>query len=411
MKPGILIYCQYLVGIGHLVRTVEIIRHLVPDCRIGLVGGGQPTEFPLPMGVEAFELPALWVDRGKLKACDSADSLKSVKKRRKKLLLACFESFQPDCLVTEMFPFSKRKMAFELLPLLDYAKSTRPEIPIVCSLRDIFMAKPVRSEKRARKEALRCAWANRYYDLVLHHSDPRVHSMRESLFRASRLECEVRSTGFVAQTLPAGAELSLEDQAALGRPEPMIIVSAGGGRFAGELEQSVVRAAEILEGAIPHHFHLFSGPFAKADDLAALERCTARLSNVSVRRFTPHLPAYMARAELSISLGGYNTTMNILSSQVRCLIYPFAQPHQAAEQGLRARKLERLGLLEVLDRESLAPRALAKRITEALGREPATHDLDLRGAERSAFYLKNLLFAKGRFEPRPFDLADLRTGT
>jgi len=75
-----------------------------------------------------------------------------------------------------------------------------------------------------------------------------------------------------------------------------------------------------------------------------------------VDRFTTDFGAYLAAADLSISMGGYNTTMNILAERVPALLWPFSRNR---EQGLRARRLADRGLLTVLQDTDLEPDRLA----------------------------------------------------
>lgn len=169
----------------------------------------------------------------------------------------------------------------------------------------------------------------------------------------------------------------------------MIVVSAGGGRFGYELMNAVIAASKILEFQIPHQIHLFTGPFMPEGQIAELQ--AAATSRVVVRRYTSHLIQYLERADLSISLGGYNTTMNILETGVRSLIFPEAGPEQTDEQTIRSEKLAAKGILGVLYRADLQPDRLAKRILNALLQQPVPHRFDLQGAERSACKLKELL--------------------
>ncbi len=392
MRPRILYYCQYLVGIGHMVRSAEVIRHLVQDCDVCLIGGGQSVpDFPFPDGVELVNLPELWVDGNELKALDEDAELEDVKADRRCQLLACFDRFKPDIVVTEMFPFSKVKLAYEVVDLLDHIQSTRPQTRVVCSLRDIFLANSLDSPGRDRKEKMMLDWANRYYDLILHHGDPTLQPMASCFSRVDQLTCEVFETGLVVQTPPSSDRMSADDAAALARPEPKIVVSAGGGRFGHDLVQACVGAARLLCHVIPHHFHVFAGPFLNEPEFAGFQRSVADQSNVTLRRFTPHLIDFMRSADLSISLGGYNTTMNILGTGVRALVFPQAPPYQTAEQTIRATKLEKMGLLDIIWPQLLSHYSVAQLIVDALKKPPATHSLDLRGAERSAARLVKLL--------------------
>ena len=69
--------------------------------------------------------------------------------RRRDLLLAAFADFRPDVVIIEAFPFGRRQVRFELLPLLDAVAAARPRPLLVCSLRDILQerSKPGRDEE------------------------------------------------------------------------------------------------------------------------------------------------------------------------------------------------------------------------------------------------------------------------
>ncbi|QYO64092.1 nitrilase-related carbon-nitrogen hydrolase [Leptolyngbya sp. 7M] len=128
---------------------------------------------------------------------------------------------------------------------------------------------------------------------------------------------------------------------------------------------------------------LYANQVGGTDDLAC--------ENLVIRRFTPHLIQYLERADLSISLGGYNTTMNILRTGVRSLIFPAASEEQTGEQTIRAEKLAQQGILDVLTTADLQPERLAEKILTVLQRPPASHSFDLQGADKSTARIKQLL--------------------
>ncbi len=108
---------------------------------------------------------------------------------------------------------------------------------------------------------------------------------------------------------------------------------------------------------------------------------------MEVTRFTPEFVSFLAAADLSISMAGYNTCMNILAAGVPSLVWPFAQNQ---EQRLRAEKLADLGLLTLLHEEDLKPLRLAVLMEEVLeaSRVPVTTKVKLDGAEETARWLE-----------------------
>ena len=95
---------------------------------------------------------------------------------------------------------------------------------------------------------------------------------------------------------------------------------------------------------------MFSGPFMERGEFSALKKMGGR--NVQIEQFSPDFLAYLAAADLSISMGGYNTTMNILATGVPALVWPFPQNR---EQRLRAGRLAKEGILKVIEDEDLRP--------------------------------------------------------
>lgn len=383
----VMFYCQYLAGMGHLVRSTEIIRSLVKEFQVCFVNGGRPISgFEFPAAVEVIHLPPILEEEGKLAAVDPLQSIEEVKQIRTQQLLQIFEHFRPDCLMIECFPFSKHKLKFELLPLLDRAKTV--DTPVVCSLRDLIMTQTLSATTWAKRYDKVRDLVNRYFDLVLVHSDPQLQQLEEQFPQIDQLNCEVYYTGYVAQSLPR-SPLSNEEAETLAHPTPMIVASAGGGKFGYELLHAVAIASAILEPTLPHRFQLFTGPFMPDKQVAQLQSLSN--SRLSVHRYTPHLLEYLKQADLSISLGGYNTTMNILRTGVRSLVFPAASEEQTGEQTIRARKLSERGVLSVLEVEDLQPDRLAETIVSCLQQAPVSHTFDLDGAEKAALRLKALL--------------------
>lgn len=388
----ILFYCQYLAGMGHLVRSTEIIRSLVKDFQVCFINGGQTIDgFAFPSGVEIVDLPALVEEGGKLKTANHADSIDDVKERRKQTLLNVFEQFQPDCLITECFPFSKHKLKFELLPLLDCANTSTRPVKVVCSLRDLIMTQSLTPKAWATKYDIVCEWINQYYDLILVHGDPQLQRLDTFFPKVNSLNCEVYHTGYVAQSVPEQIPLTAEDRIILNHAHPMIVASVGGGRFGYELLNAVVSASPILEQAIPHQIYAFTGPFMPDEQVSHLQRLSAHQKNITIRRYTAHLINYLNQAELSISLGGYNTTMNILRTGVRALVYSAASKEQAGEQTSRAAMLEKMGVLDLLQTDELVGDRMAQKVLACLDRNTTIHTCDLEGAEKTALRIKQLL--------------------
>jgi predicted glycosyltransferase len=374
----VLIYCQHVLGIGHLVRTLELARamqgHLVT-----LVLGGPPVSIPVPPHVRVVRLPALQMDAGfgELSPVDAGLSLAEVKERRAASLRRLVAATRPDILLVELFPFGRNLFSFELLPLLQGIRSgDLPGCRVVCSLRDILVEKRER-EKYEQRVVHRL---NTFFDAVLVHSDPTFIPLDATFTRVSDIAVPVVYTGFVSRRGDPRQGAALRRRLGVGG-EQLIVVSAGGGVVGSRLLEAAVQAYDHL--GVPAAMAVFTGPYLDDADFGRLRR--QQRQRLWVRRFSSHFPGWLQAADLSVSMGGYNTTMDVLAASTPALIYPFRQNR---EQAMRCDRLREAGTLETLDKEDLAPRELAARIGAVSSRTPpGPVRINLEGARATSDWL------------------------
>ncbi len=374
MKPRVLFYCQHVLGMGHMVRSREIVKGL-DDFDVCFVNGGEPVDgFAFPPGVRVVQLPPIRSD-AEFRDIDASEQLKA---ERRGTLLELLGRFDPDAVVIEMFPFGRRKFAFELVPLLDEIRRGGGRTGVICSVRDILVGK----RDQARHEDQACQLLNKYFDLVLVHSDPRFQELGETFLRAKDIRRPVEYTGFVTESVTY-------TPVAKRSRRPRLIASAGGGRVGFALLSAVVEASRRLAPARPHDLAVLTGPYLPDDEFSQLSALAAKSPWIQVDRFALDFVRRLAESDLLISMAGYNTCMNILSTGVRAMVYPFTG-NLNEEQTIRAKKLERLGFLETLEDNDLHPAQLASRIENALELPggPTSVQLDLAGVANTKALLK-----------------------
>ena len=379
-------YCQHVLGIGHLVRSAEIARAVSRDADVTFVSGGASVDrFPFPPGVKLVQLPPIETDEefGALRNCGSSHAIEQLQDLRRERLLGLFDEIRPDALVIELFPFGRKRFAFELIPLLERARNG--ETLVACSLRDILVEK----SDQAKHEERVCRIVNAYFDLILIHGDPAFQKLDATFHRVGDLQCDIRYTGLVQQEDPVS--MGGEDSTST---RPTIVASIGSGRYRqGQLLlENVIRAAVLLE-ELPHRFCVFAGPFIPQEVYEILKRVARQAGNVEVEKYSPNFIQLLKRADLSISMGGYNTIMNLLATGVRSLVYPYTANNDQ-EQYIRAKKLESLGAVELLHPEMLHPDLLASKIAGMLAKTPARLAFDMNGAANTAQILRSTLSAR-----------------
>ena len=93
----------------------------------------------------------------------------------------------------------------------------------------------------------------------------------------------------------------------------------------------------------------------------------------------PSLRPVLESSSLSVSQCGYNTALDLLQAGVPALVVPFAEGRED-EQRVRARRLEALGAVRVLDPDELTGARLADELMATRSFTPAPIALDLDGA-------------------------------
>lgn len=385
----VVFYCQHVLGVGHVFRSLEIVRTLA-DHEVVMVTGGAEVAFDPPPNMIHERLPGLMMspDFTTFIPMEPGADIDQVRARRIERFRHVMDQYRPDVLLVELFPFGRRSFRFELLPVLAGVRAGEwGPCKAACSLRDILVEKPDPAKYARRVLSM----LNPHFDLVLVHADPALVTLDETFPAVADIAPPVRYTGYVARRPEPGAGAALRRELGLGGT-PLIVASAGGGQVGNELVRAAIRASVLVSETRPHALHAFTGPYAAGADH---DRCLALAADhphITVRRFTGRFPAYLDAADLSISLGGYNTTMNLLAADTYGLILPFAQNR---EQTMRARRLQDHSAVGLLTPQDLDPDRLAARITHALTRTTAATPLDLDGATTTARLLQDLAGAGG----------------
>ena len=191
-------------------------------------------------------------------------------------------------------------------------------------------------------------------------------------------------TGFVAQQVSPDAGLKKRRALNLSESDRLIVASVGGGKVGFPLLQAVCDAYQGMRVTDPDlYLMIFAGPFM---DEKEYQRLLADADDrLRVRRFSSNFLSYLAAADLSMSMAGYNTCMNIFAAETPALLWPFAQNR---EQGMRAERLASIGAVEILKDRDLHKDRLANRMTAAMSAKWRMSDrIDLDGAKKTAQWL------------------------
>jgi len=258
------------------------------------------------------------------------------KQERRDNLLAIYDEINPDILITEAFPFGRRQMRFELLPLFEKAKSSQKRPMIISSIRDIMQ------EDRKEKRVLESNdLVKQYFDFIFVHGDENLISIEETLQGVETFKEKIRYTGLVT-------------------PE----------------EKDVQHSTEFE----------CDGTEVSDEDFKLLQdQCT---SGMRIVRYIPNLAEVMKQVKVSVSHAGYNTVADVLRSGCASVLYPYTGGRET-EQLRRASIMDRQNIAVMLDPDRLSPENLANAVDKATTLKNHSVSFDLKGACTTASIIQS----------------------
>lgn len=377
-KPRVFFYVQHLLGIGHLRRAAILCREMSQShFDVTLVMGGRPVA-PLDIGEASLvHLPSLHIgDGGFHDLVDHADRPvdEHWKAQRRDQLLQAFENASPDILIIEAFPFGRRQMRFELLPLLAAAKQRRNSPRVVCSVRDILKSgrKPGRAEETA-------ALIAENFDLVLVHGDAGFVELEETFPATASFTDKIRYTGIVAEPILPNRSAPVT--------ESEVLVSAGGGAVGTQLFRMAMKA-RALSAFHAITWRLLVGPNLDADTFRALNQEAP--DGVVIEPYRKDFRELLSTSRVSVSQAGYNTVADILSTSAPAVLVPFDLDGED-EQPRRAGKLAKMGRVVSLTSAEMTIETLAAAVDRAAALPISETQIELDGAAKSARILTEML--------------------
>ena len=377
-RRGVFLYVQHLLGVGHLKRALVIARALSDaGLEVTVASGGHEVNLLDRSGLNWVQLPSVGTADLSFSALVDQHGRPvddAWKQARAQILLEAWEHSRADVLLIELFPFGRRQMRFELLPLLAAAHARNPRPLVVSSIRDVLGGG--RSHPGRQQQMLDTF--DRWFDHVLVHGDPALIPLDATFALAARLGSRMHYTGYVV-----APESTLQADAGEGVGE--VLVSAGGGAVGMALYEAALQARPLTSLG-DRTWRVLVGPgLPEAQFQQLRQRGHAQgEGRVIVERARPDFMAMLGRCALSISQGGYNTVLEALSMGTRSVLVPFAGGGEI-EQTLRAELLARQGWVQTVEESGLTPSRLAEAVDRAwVAGAPAKGLVRLDGARQTA---------------------------
>jgi len=350
----VLFWVTHLLGVGHFHRAVRMARAMRKiGLHVTLVSGGLPLDNVRLGDFDIIELPPVSSPDTSYKRLvdpEGRDVDDAYMARRRDRLIEIGRAVEPDCILTELFPYGRWKFRHEIAGLLDDQRRRKSPPVIVGSIRDII----VPPRRKARIDGIRKLVAN-YFDRLLVHGDADFIKVEETLPLAAEFADITTYTGYVMPDLVSrGGE-------GPGRGE--VIVSAGGSAFGKHLLATAIaaRPGTVLANLT---WRVLVGQRLADADFDELRASGSAQDGVMVERARADFPEMLSRARLSISQAGYNTTADILNAGVGAVFAPMAEADQS-EQLLRVKMLSARGLAVTVMDTPLDAGALARGVDKA----------------------------------------------
>ncbi|MBG6180253.1 glycosyltransferase family protein [Arthrobacter sp. CAN_A1] len=376
----VVLYSHDSQGLGHTRRNLALAHSLAANLPgltgrtvTGLLvtGESQATRFDSPDDWDWVVLPGISKGSDGYAPRNLAIDQSKLIRLRAQIMDAVLSEFRPHLVVVDRHAFGVDQ---ELIAALSELKKARPGCKVVLGLREILdTPKVARREWKALGDLDRL---REYFDELWVYGDPTIHDPVKSGEIPGKLAPMVRYTGYLA----AGRQ-SRRRTGSTGKP--YILTMAGGGSDGKAVLLTAAKAT------VPHGYeHLIvTGPQMPKEDRVLIEQSAAPGTRV-ISMVRDGL-AEMREAAAIVSMGGYNSVCEIMSTNTPALVVPRVSPRR--EQLIRAESLARHELTDMCHPDQLTPQVLTDWFITVVGTPSQRVNVDLNGLQTVGGYAAELL--------------------
>lgn len=346
----ILIYSHDTFGLGHL-RRCRAIAHEIVDRYKGvsvLIISGSPVigSFEFKARVDFIRIPGIIkLQNGEYTSLSLHIDLSETLAIREAIIRQTAKVYSPDLFIVDKEPLG---LHGEVRNTLLYLKSVG--VRTVLGLRDVLDDRESLLKEWIEKQVF--PNIDTLYDEIWIYGIREFFQPLEGLPLEASVCAKIIYTGYL-QRLPEN--VAAEDI----YPIPYILVTPGGGRDGRELIDLLITTYTQYT-SLPYHAVIVLGPFMHADDRLQIHNLADEMDNVTLLDFHSRMESLIVGSSGMITMGGYNTFCEILSFDKPALLYPRTVPR--TEQLIRCQRAEELGMVTLLDPDTVTPEILMKYI-------------------------------------------------
>jgi len=371
----ILFHYTHKQTLGHTTRSISLAAALCRQkAQVLILQGGLPQPFiRFPEGCQVLDIPHPFDTRTSFQSRGIPVS----PAKRAQFILKAAADFAPDVFITEFFPFGRLAYLPELLPTLRYLRKKGTRIMASIGYPLLIDLDRLRDKKFAALH--RAVFA--FYDRFLIHTpdgletsyiqrsikDPQLSSSYAAIMKG--LEEKISYTGYVypEKMITGGTEIPAPNST-----DASIVISRGGGAVYPKLITVAIEAQRLLEGKSRDIKTIIAcGPATSPKEMELFRSCLKPedKARVFLADHLPDLDEHLRHCRVSVSLCGYNTSVQLMRWGTPSIIVPY---QNSSSQTSTNDQIARSVLLHdrfsstILDYETMTARSLADAVKEKM---------------------------------------------
>ncbi|MBF0595179.1 MAG: hypothetical protein HQL22_09450 [Candidatus Omnitrophica bacterium] len=370
-KKTILIHYAHKQTMGHTTRMLSLCqglsKHHGPQPQIHLLEGGIPQPHAVfPASTKIHTIPQPFDSRQSF----SKHRFPAFFKERAAYVLKTATTLQPDTFITEFFPFGRIEYLPEIMPTLIYLRTRGTRIyasigyPLILNI----------LQTRRRRILDLILQISKFYHKILIHTPPGLEdpyfinhiastTQRDQCIQLlANLSAKIVYTGYIApfqqERTPMRRQLIKKEPGTF-----TVIVSRGGGAVAPRIITTAIRAQAILGKR--YRFIIACGPSTTTKEFQLFKHEINKLTQpeITLIRDIPDLEYFFNHCDATISMCGYNTSVQLMRTGIPSVLLPFTTgSSQTGDQIPRAELMRDLFHATILNWSTMTPKQLARAI-------------------------------------------------
>ncbi|MCX5709749.1 MAG: glycosyltransferase [Candidatus Omnitrophica bacterium] len=393
----LIFYYTHRESLGHTTRSISLVSALDKlygdKLKIYVFQAGRPQRFcKFPERVKVFDLPDPFYSKFDFKLYKSS-SVSFNSRKRAQFMLDRINEIGPDIFVTEFFPFGRYESRLELLPVLTQLKKRGVEI--LASIGYHYIAS-------GNFKALN--FFSSFYDRIfIHVPDDEeygyyLRNMENRVFKVLYRrffkvnESKIAYTGYVLPYTLGNLKSERQIRSRFdAEGKRLVLISRGGGVVCPKIIALCALSRKYLDDR--YRFVVIPGPASSNKEMALFRQVIRETGgNIFLAKYSPDLSSIMNACDVSVSMAGYNTSMQLLYLRKKAVVIPsLVNPELGRgycdEQVIRGMTLKKYLDASILDYNTLSAKDIARNI-EAMGKRDIRlkhiPSVRFKGAENTA---------------------------